>query len=86
MFRPDYELDIDDALLADLSVENPADVVVLSLVTVPSDGSPVTANLQGPLVINKKNNKSFQAILSDNRWKTKHDIVAESASKKVPQC
>jgi flagellar assembly factor FliW len=37
----------------------------------------MTANLQGPLVINKEKMKGIQAVLSDARWKTKHDIIAE---------
>ena len=47
----------------------------MAIVTVPSNGTPITANLQGPLVINKKNHQCMQAILSDNRWSTKVDIV-----------
>ncbi len=82
LFRQDYEIDIEDSLLAPLEIKSPSDVLVFSLVTVPSDGSPVTANLQGPLIINKKNNKAMQAILADPRWQTKHDIVAESAAKR----
>ena len=78
IFRPDYELDIDDSLLASIEIISPLEVVVLVLVTIPEDGGPITANLQGPLIINKKNNAAFQAILTDTRWKTKHDIVAES--------
>lgn len=86
LFRPDYEIDIEDSVMSSLGIESPADVVVLALVTIPSDGGPVTANLQGPLVINRKNNEAFQAILTDTRWRTKHDIVAESAAKKAARC
>lgn len=78
LFRPDYELDIDDSLLTSIDISSPSEVVILVLVTIPINGDPVTANLQGPLIINKKNNEAFQAILSDSRWKTKHDVVAES--------
>jgi flagellar assembly factor FliW len=71
----DYEADIDDESLAKIGVESPEDVIVMAIVTVPSDGSHITANLQGPVVINKKNNRCKQIILSDNRWTTKHDII-----------
>ena len=82
MFRPDYEIDIDDSLLAPLAVESPSDVLVFALITIPADGGPITANLQGPLIINKKNNKAIQVILTDARWQTKHDLVAEIAAKR----
>ncbi|MCQ2610647.1 MAG: flagellar assembly protein FliW [Treponema sp.] len=71
----EYELDIDDKQLAKINVNDPADVVVMSIVTIPAGGSPVTANLQGPLVFNKSSHKALQAIINNNKWTTKFDIV-----------
>jgi flagellar assembly factor FliW len=71
----DYEVDIDDKSLAKIGVTNPSDVIVFAIVTVPKEGGPVTANLQGPLVINRKNKKCMQAILSDTKYTTKHNIL-----------
>ena len=82
LFKPDYEIDIDDTLLSPLEIESPSDVLVFALITIPADGSPITANLQGPLIINRKNNRGLQAILADVRWQTKHDLVAETAVKR----
>lgn len=72
---PDYELDIDDESLKSIDVTNPSDVIVLVILTIPRDGKEVTANLQGPVIINKKNNKGMQVILTDPRWTTKHTIL-----------
>lgn len=77
LFRPDYELDINDEALKPIEATSPEDLLIFALVTIPPDGSPITANLQGPLVINKKNKKAMQVVLADGTWKTKHDIVAE---------
>jgi flagellar assembly factor FliW len=82
LFRPDYEIDIDDTLLTPLEIDSPSDVLVFSLITVPPNGGTITANLQGPLIINRKNNLALQAVLSDSRWKTKHDLVAETSAKR----
>ncbi len=71
-----YQIDVDDKMLLEIGVDNPADVVVYAIVTVPTDGGPVTANLQGPVVINRKNHHALQAILSDSKWTTKHNIVS----------
>jgi flagellar assembly factor FliW len=71
----DYEADIDDESLKKINVKSPEDVIVMAIVTVPADGSHITANLQGPIVINKRNNLCEQVILSDNRWTTKQDII-----------
>lgn len=70
-----YELDVDDKTLGEIEVEAASDVVVFAIVTIPADGGPVTANLQGPVVINRKNNEAMQFILSDTRWTTKFNIV-----------
>ena len=84
LFRPDYELDIDDNTLSKIDAKSPENILVFALVTIPVDGKPITANLQGPLVINKENKKGLQVIVSGEKWKTKHDIVAEmNANRKV---
>lgn len=72
---PDYEADIDDKELARIGIKDPVDVMVLTIVTVPNDGSPITANFQGPLIINKKNHQCMQAILDNSKWTTKQNIV-----------
>jgi flagellar assembly factor FliW len=75
IIRADYETDIDDHDLAKIGVTEPADVLVLVILTIPKDGSAVTVNLQGPLIINKRTNTGFQAVLTDPRWTTKHRAV-----------
>ena len=70
-----YELDVDDKTLSEIDVESAADVIVWAIVTVPADGGPVTANLQGPVVVNKKNNLALQVILADTKWTTKYNII-----------
>lgn len=77
----EYETDIDDDTLAKIGISRPEDIIIMTIVTVPHDGSAITANFQGPLVINKQNHKCLQAILSDNRWSTKVNIVEALNSK-----
>jgi flagellar assembly factor FliW len=86
LFRPDYELDIDDSELSEIGISDAEKTLIFCIVTIPADGSPMTANLQGPLVINRDARKARQAILTDQRWKTKHDIVAELAAAKKAPC
>ena len=86
LFRPDYELDIDDQELSEIGISDPETTLIFCIVTIPADGSPMTANLQGPLVINREARRARQAILTDQRWKTKHDIVAELAAAKKATC
>jgi flagellar assembly factor FliW len=83
LFRPDYELNIDDEELKAVGITSVDKALVFSIVTMLS-GSPMTANLQGPLVINRDTHIGLQAILSDSRWKTKHDVMAELAAVRQP--
>jgi len=79
LFRPDYEVNISNEELAEIGIRSPEKALILSIVTIPGDG-PMTANLQGPLIINRDNRTGKQAVLSDARWKTRHDIMAELAA------
>ncbi|AEF84043.1 flagellar assembly factor FliW [Treponema primitia ZAS-2] len=86
LFRPDYELDINDEELKDIGLSGPEKALIFSIVTIPSGGSPMTANLQGPLIINRDIRSGKQAVLTDPRWKTKHDIIEELAAVRQGTC
>ncbi|MDR0722261.1 MAG: flagellar assembly protein FliW [Treponema sp.] len=77
LFRPDYEVNIDNEELLEIGLSDPSKALILSILTIPSEGGLMTANLQGPLVINRETRFGMQAVLSDPRWKIKHDIMAE---------
>ena len=81
LIEKNYELDVDDKKLFEIEIESPTDVIVFAIITVPNDSSPVTVNLQGPIVINRKNNQALQVILSDSKWSTKHNIIKSLKSK-----
>jgi len=76
-FRKDYEANVTNEELAEVGITTPENALVFVIVTIPQDGGPMTANLQGPLIINKDSMTGIQAILSDAKWKTRHDIMAE---------
>ena len=80
LFRPDYSVDADDNLLSTVGIERPEDALVLSIVTVPADGSSITANLMGPLIVDRGSRRGVQAVMTDPRWQTKHDVLAELAA------
>ena len=80
LFRPDYEVNVSNEEVDGIGIRSPEKALIFSIVTIPQDGSPMTANLQGPLIINRDTRMGKQAILADDRWKTKHDIMAELAA------
>jgi len=71
-----YETDIDDESLKKIGITKPEDIIIMTIVTVPTNGMKITANFAGPLVINKNTRECMQVILNDNRWSTKVDIMA----------
>jgi flagellar assembly factor FliW len=76
-FRPDYEINIGDAELAEININSHEQALIFTIVTIPGEEDPMTANLLGPLVINRDTRVGKQVVLTDTRWGTKHDIVAE---------
>jgi flagellar assembly factor FliW len=86
LFRPDYELDVNDEELQDIGLSGPEKALIFSVVTIPPDGGPMTANLQGPLIINRETRSGKQVVLTDLRWKTKHDIMSELATARKGPC
>jgi len=86
LFRPDYEPDIDDEELKEIGIEGQSEAIVFAIVTVPQTGGPMTANLAGPLVVNRVSRLGRQAILQDSKWQTKHDIMDEIARSRKSTC
>ena len=78
LFRPDYEVNISNDEMSEIGIDLPEKALIFSIVTIPPEG-PITANLQGPLVINRDTRIGRQAILVDERWRTRHDVLSEMA-------
>ncbi len=79
VFRPDYSIDIPPEEMEDIDLQTPEDTLVFAIVTIPENQSKMTANLQGPIIINRKNKLGRQAISSNQKWKTRHTILEELA-------
>ena len=79
LFRQDYVLNIPEEDLEGIGSPDENDVLVFAVVTIPEDQAEITANLQGPLVVNRKARIGTQSISLDPRWETKHPIVREMA-------
>jgi len=76
LFKADYEVHLPAALLSELQVEDPADVSVYVIVTIPP-GRPqeMTANLIGPLVINTRARIARQIVLDDDAYSLRHPLL-----------
>ncbi|MDR1326076.1 MAG: flagellar assembly protein FliW [Treponema sp.] len=85
LFRPDYEVQLDSDDLQELGIDEPRQALILSIVTIPN-GNSMTANLQGPLIVNRETRLGKQVILQDPRWMVKHDIFAEFNAREANSC
>ncbi len=74
---PEYKLELSPREVSDIGVETPDDVAVLAIVTIPGDPKRMTANLQGPVLVNVKNRKGKQVIVSTDKYTTRHKIFPE---------
>ena len=76
LFRPDYVLDIPDEHYQRINLPGFDDMLVFAIVTIPdSDAEEITANLQGPLIINRSERIGIQSISQNPEWHTRHRIV-----------
>jgi len=82
VFRPDYSLDIPDEELIEIKIEGKDDILVFAIVTIPENQSKMTANLQGPIIINRRLKIGRQAISTNSKWKIRHQILEELSAVK----
>lgn len=80
-FFPDYQIKLTDSTIEALGIEEEADVLIYTILTVQEPFTNTTANLQGPVVINTKNKKAKQISLSDLNYHTKHLLMSEAVGK-----
>ncbi|MFO0963438.1 MAG: flagellar assembly protein FliW [Phycisphaerales bacterium] len=68
-----YQVPIRTNELADLGLASADEATIFAIVN-RRDGA-ITANLQGPLVLNALTRTGVQLVLSDRSWSTRHELV-----------
>lgn len=77
---PKYDINISDETVKSLKIENPEDIYVYSIVTIPDNINEMTVNLRAPILLNTKNNKAVQEVLEDDRYSIRHKVIKEADS------
>ena len=80
--KPDYDPEVNDELLSGLGELNENNLLVLVTVSVPSDLTKMTVNLQGPIVINAEERKAAQIIVDSSEYPVKFPIYEILKSRK----
>ncbi len=69
----DYQVPVRREQMDQLGVESLDDAQVFVIVN--KYDQSLTANLQGPLVINVANRRGMQLVLAEKRWTTRYEII-----------
>ena len=78
LFFPDYEPEIDDDTAARLELKSADDALLLVIVTVADPVAASTANLLGPIVVNRHTRAAAQAVLGSSGYATREALVPTS--------
>jgi flagellar assembly factor FliW len=73
IFFRDFAVQIREETQAELSLEDAGDAQVFVICNKVGDW--LTGNLLGPLVVNVKNRKATQIVLTDKRWTTRQPLL-----------
>ena len=80
--KPDYDPEVEDELLACVGNLTQENLIVLVTVTVPSDLTKMSVNLQGPIIINAEEKKGCQLIVENSDYPVKFPIYDILQSRK----
>lgn len=88
IFRPDYSPDVSTSELEEIQLtpDSTDEMLVFTIVTIPDEQRDMTANLQGPLLINRNLHIGRQCISENENWKTRHKIMEELAQVRNSAC
>lgn len=75
LFFPDYEPEIDDDTAERLELRSADDALLLVIVTVANPVAASTANLLGPIVVNRHTRAAAQAVLGASAYNTREALV-----------
>ena len=80
--KADYNPEVEDELLKPLGEWKPEDILVLVTMTVPSDITKMTVNLQAPIIVNAEGKKACQIIVDVDKYPVRFPIYDIMKTKK----
>ena len=76
-FMSSYDLVIPQIDYESVKAESVKDLLIFAIVTIPDNPSNMTANLQGPIIINPAARLGKQAISLSDKYTVRHNILEE---------
>jgi flagellar assembly factor FliW len=78
LFFPEFEVDLDDDVAERLGLRQPEDAIVLVIVTIRERAADATANLLGPIVVNKRTNEAMQVVLHNSPYDVRTPLASRA--------
>ena len=79
VFFPTYAPEVDDATVGRLDLKTSDDALLLAVVTLGDRPTDATANLMGPIVINRHTRRAAQAVLATSGYELRAPLVGSSS-------
>jgi flagellar assembly factor FliW len=76
LFFPEYMPELEDEAAARLEIDDAEDALVLTILTLGNEPQDATANLLGPLIVNRRTLQAAQVVLTDREWPARAPLVA----------
>lgn len=74
IFFPDYRIEVHSKEIAELGVTDTSSVETWAIITIPDNPQEMSANLQGPIVLNVENRKAKQLVLVNSDYSVRHEL------------
>jgi flagellar assembly factor FliW len=76
VFMADYAVELPDEICTGLRLSEEPPPLIFAIVTIPLEPALMTANLQGPIVINVMTGKAQQVVLVNSPYTTRYAMLA----------
>jgi len=83
LFFPHYKIEVDPREVAELGSTDPGQIESWVIVTVPEEWARMSANLQGPILVNRAKNIAKQIVLVHGPYTTRHYLLDELQKRSV---
>lgn len=80
LFVPTYRIEVNSKEIVELDVKNATDIETYVIVTIPGNPEEMSANLQGPLLINPISRRAKQMVLVNSAYDVRHLLLTPATS------
>jgi len=80
IFFPDFHIEVHSKEIAELGVTNASSVETWVIIAIPENPREMSANLQGPIIINVENRKAKQLVLVNSEYSVRQELFGAKHS------